>query len=130
MRLFTRWIAVLAFIILVFPGCLRDGEIMPVHDEKLIYQLPFDLVYLRTIEAMEKTNDWEMEITEKEKGTIQVRNTAFSQLSDADQRVVTVIVSRISRNETSVQLAPDSQKVIGGDRLLEQISQYLSQEVQ
>ena len=112
-----------------FSGCAVDKKILPAHDEVLIYQLPYDLAYLRTMEALESLPDWELEETEKEKGTIQVRNMNYSALFDADKRVAVFLVKRLGRNETSVEIAPQTQTVIGGDKLLERVAQYLSREL-
>ena len=130
MQSLKNWSLMIMVAGLSLTGCLTTGEkIFPVHDEVLIYNLPYDLTYLRTLEALENVNDWELEETEKEKGIITVRNIAFSRLDDADKRSATVLIKRVSRNETSVTLAPQSQRVVGGDELLKRISQFLTREL-
>ncbi len=126
----TKNFLLIAFFALILaPGCASQKEkILPVHDEVLIYPLSYDVTYLRTIEALEAIGDWELEETEKEKGTIQVRNINFSGLDDSDKRIAVIIVKRVSRNKTSVEFAPDSQQVIGGDDLLNQVARYLNRE--
>ncbi|HTL46654.1 MAG TPA: hypothetical protein VL688_01190 [Verrucomicrobiae bacterium] len=121
-------------LILVFAvalaGCASTKDkLLPAHDEVLIYQLPFDLTYLRTLEAVENVGGWELEETEKEKGLIKVRNIDFGSFEDADIRTATLLITRMNRNETSVSLAEYSQHVKDGDVLLKRISQYLSREV-
>ena len=119
---------VLLILCLSFFGCAKVKEVvpLPVHDDVLIYDLPYDLVYLRVIEALEKTSDWDLELTEKEKGIIQVYNHAISKFGDHDKRKVAFHIERMGRNQTSVSIAPESQKVFGGDALLKSISAELA----
>lgn len=119
-------------LVTLVSGCALSrigGKVMPTYDEVLIYDLPYDLVYLRSLEALESLPDWELEETEKEKGIIRVRNINFSTFTDADQRTATVLVTRINRQKTSVALAPHSRHVVGGGDLLERVSLYLSREL-
>jgi uncharacterized lipoprotein len=117
------------FAVIASAGCASQKEkILPVHDEVLIYPLPYDVTYLRTIEALESVDDWEMEETEKEKGTIRVRNINFSSFDDADKRIANFLVKRVGRNKTSVELAPESQRIVGGDDLLKKVASYLNRE--
>ncbi len=111
-------------------GCssIRQEDI-PAHTEVLLYTTPFDLTYLRTLEALENVDGWELEETEKEKGIIRVRNMKYSNLADADLRQATILITRIDRGQTSVQLAPYSQHVIGGADLMKRISQYVGREL-
>jgi hypothetical protein len=114
---------------IVFAGCAGHKQLAAAHDEVLTYPLPYDLAFLRTMESLETLPDWELGETEKEKGTITVFNKNFSSFTDADQRMATVLVKRVNREETSLQLAPQSQRVIGGDKLMERIGKYLSREL-
>ena len=118
-------------IVLSAAGCsaLRHEDV-PAHDDVLLYELPYDLTYLRTLEALEKVPDWELEETEKEKGIIRARNMDFSNFADADQRAATILVKRVGRRQTSVALAEYSQRVVGGDRLLQSISEYVGAELE
>ena len=125
-----------AFLLFLVPflalnhfACAARPSFLPAHDEVLIYSLPFDLVYLRTLEALELDPDWDLEETEKEKGTIRVRNVNFTQFADQDKRTAVFLVKRISRGKTSVELAPESQRVLGTDRLLQLVSQHVSREL-
>lgn len=111
-------------------GCAAEKKIPPAYEEVLIYQLPYDLVYLRVFEALENVNnEWELEETEKEKGIIRARNMAYSRLDDADKRTATILVKRLGRGQTSVALAPYSNQVLGGKELMKRISQYVSREL-
>jgi hypothetical protein len=121
---------ILILAVFAMAGCASTkDELLPVHDEVLIYDLPYDLTYLRTLEALENVDGWELEETEKEKGIIRVRNVDFASFEDADIRAATLILKRINRKQTSIALADYSQRVKEGDVLLERISQYLSHEV-
>lgn len=128
-----RRLAIIGFLILTVAcfasACKSKPKILSAHDEVLVYELPYDLVYLRAFEALENVDGWEIEETEKETGTIRVRNTSYSRLDDADLRLVTVQVKRLGRGQTTVALAPESQRVIGGGDLLERISRYVSREL-
>ena len=129
----TNWVLVVLLMNFVTAGCLTTTaqKVLPKHDEVLIYSLPYDLTYLRTLNAVQSLPDWELEDTEKENGIIRVRNMSLKLNSpeDTDYRSVTFLVKRISGEETSVQLMPDSQRVLGVGDLLEAISQYLKKEL-
>lgn len=119
---------VLIFLAGGLAGCSHSAPLLPVHKEVLVYPLPFDLVYLRTLEAMDLHPDWEPSYTVKEKGLIYLRNVRYSSFADADRRDVTVVVKRIGRRETSVQLASESQAVAGAGELLTLVKENLSRE--
>ena len=116
---------------MAFPACMtaqkKIGDtVLPKNDDVLIYDLPFDLTFLKTLEAVQMLRDWNLESTQKERGIIQVLNTDYLTLSQADERHITFIVKRINRTKTSVEIAPDDQAVLGGKELLEKISEVLS----
>ena len=108
-------------------GCAHDA-IRPVHDEVVTVSLPMDLTYLKTLEAVQKHPDWEIDYTEKEQGLIHLRNLRYSSFADADLRTATLVLKRIGPRETSVQLAPKSQTVVGGDEILKLIKEARPQE--
>lgn len=123
---------IMTFMILgiLSPGCASSKKVvLPVHDDVLIYPLPYDLTYLRTMDALQDIPNWELEETEKEHGIIKVRNINYGAWNDADKRLIIVRVKSLAANQTSVQLAPESQSVIGGDELLKQVSSYLKKEI-
>ncbi|MSR77446.1 MAG: hypothetical protein EXS63_04385 [Candidatus Omnitrophica bacterium] len=110
-------------------GCKTVEKIIsPAHSEVLIYNLSFDLTYLRTLEALQTVPDWELRLTEKEKGKILVYNLAFGKFGDSDKRSITFLLSRISRTQTSVRIDPDDQHVPGGGALMERVASFLNQE--
>ncbi len=119
-----------AFFILAFVlGCASAEKWGPLHDEVLRYPIAYDLAYLRTTEALQNVDGWELEETEKEAGMIKVRNINYTRLDDSDKKTAVFYVKRITRRETSVELAPESQRIIGAGQLMERIGQYLSKEI-
>lgn len=114
-------------------GCTSLGKapekVLPLHDEVLHYNLPFDLTFLRTMEALENVEGWELEETEKEKGIIRARNMDFDRFADFLDSRATILVERVSRQETSVRLAPESQRITQGDELLKSISKFVTTEL-
>lgn len=123
--------AMLAILVLApLTGCatFRDEDI-PAHTEVLVYNLPYDLTYLKTIEAVESVEGWDLDETEKERGTIRARNTEFTNLADKDKSSATFIVKRLDRGQTSIELAPYSQRVVGGAKLMKRIAEYVGHEL-
>jgi threonine synthase len=84
---------------------------------------------LKTLEAVEAHPDWDLGQTLKEQGIIEILNLRYSSFADADQRSATLILKRVGPRETSVQFAPKSQTVVGTDKILALVKQYLSREV-
>ncbi len=112
-------------------AAMHRNPLLPVHDEVLVYQLPFDVAYLRALDALQNVQDWQLEYTEKEKGLIQVRNINYSGLDDADKRVVTFLIKKgADRGQTTVELAKESQQVLGAEVLIKAVSHSLEREVQ
>jgi hypothetical protein len=128
MKPFTS-IALMLVLSLGFSACNTVGKVLPPNDEVLVYQLPYDLTYLRTMEALDGKGRWQLEETDKEKGLISVRDTNYSRLDDSDKRVIKFQVKRVDRGTTSVSIAPDSQKVFGGADLMKAISSALGREI-
>ena len=128
MRLFSKFVLML-ILGLGLAGCNSVGKVLPPNDEVLVYKLPYDLTYLRTMEALDAQGSWQLEETDKEKGIISVRDTNYSNLDDSDLRVITFVVKRVDRGTSSVSIDTKSQKVFGGKKLLEAISEALGREV-
>lgn len=112
----------------VLTGCNTVSKVLPPNDEKLLYKLPYDLTYLRTLEALDSQPNWQLEETEMVKGIIKVRNTNYSNPDDADLRVITFVIKRVDPQTTSVSILPKCQHVPGGDKLLVAIGERLSSE--
>lgn len=132
MRYLKIWALGILLISAAFtPGCASpEKKVLKAHDDLLLYALPFDLTYLRTLEALELVPGWELEETEKEKGMIRMRNVNFSRWDDSDKQYITFMVKRIGTRETSVQVAPESQYVPGGRALLDSITAYMNVELE
>lgn len=112
-----------------FSACNTVGDVLPPNDQVLVYQLPYDLTYLRTMEALDAVDGWQLETTDKEKGLIAVGNTQYSHMNDSDKRVVTFAVKRVDLGHTSVSIVPESQRVFGGSKLLDAVAGTLGREV-
>ena len=121
------------FLILILgvalAGCNTVSKVTPPNDETLLYKVPYDLAYLRTLEALDAQPNWELEETEMTKGVIKVRNANYSNLDDEDLRVITFTVKRVDGDTTSVSILPKFQHVPGGDKLLAAIGERLGREV-
>jgi hypothetical protein len=131
MNYFSKFVLIL-ILGLGLAGCNSVGGVLPPNDEVLVYKLPYDLTYLRTMEALNSVGSWELEETDKEKGLISVRDTNYSRLDDSDLRVITFVVKRVDRGTTSVFISPEnpkSQKIFGGKKLLEAIGEALNREI-
>lgn len=110
-------------------GCATSKKVLPLHDEVLTYELPYDLTYLRTLDALNAQDGWQLEETDKEKGKIRIRNVQYTRMNDSDLRTLTFIVTRIDRKHTSVALAPESQRTLSGGDMLKAISAQLKTEL-
>jgi len=128
MNHFSKFVLIL-ILGLGLAGCNTVGEVLPPNDEVLVYKLPYDLTYLRTMEALNSVEDWQLEETDKERGMISVRDMNYSRLDDSDLRVITFVVKRVDRETTSVSIDTKSQKVFGGKKLLEAIGGALGREI-
>lgn len=128
MRKIVNIVLTVCFLTGAFLGC-KHNSLLPVNDEVLTYPLPYDLTFLRTLEAIQQHPDWNLDWTDKEKGIISIRNMRFSSYADADQREAILLVKRLSLHETAVQFDPKSQAVVGGDEILSLIRQSLSREL-
>ena len=128
MNHFSKFVLIL-ILGLGLAGCNTVGGVLPPNDEVLVYKLPYDLTYLRTLDALNSAQNWQLEETDKERGMISVRDMNYSRLDDSDLRVITFVVKRVDRETTSVSIDPKSQKVFGGKKLLEAIGGALGREI-
>lgn len=122
-------ILAVSFLALPLAGCssMRQQS-MPAYTEVLEFGCPFDLTYLKTFEALDSVTGWEIDETDKERGRIRVRNTEFSNLADKDKSTALFLIQRVGRSQTSVQLAPESQHVLEGAKLMKRIAEFLGPE--
>ncbi len=97
----------------------------PVH----VYEQPFDLVYLKTYEALSKDRNWVPYRTDKSSGIIEVRNITYGTWDDMDKQFVRFLVKTVSRTETSVELDAEVSRCKGQNclNLLNTIHNDLSQ---
>jgi len=109
-------------------GCSRSS-VLPAHDEVLVYPLPYDLTFLKVMEAVQEHSEWDLDWTDKESGVISIRNMRYSSFADADQRQALLIVKRLNAKETSVQFDTKSRGIVGGDEILALIRGELSREL-
>ena len=115
---------VLFFILIVIStvcGCRTFDETV-IHDELFTYDAAYDVAYLKVLDAVNNTPGWRLVGTDKEAGKI----IAFSEAFTRDDRV-TILVKRINRKKTSVELAPTSQSIRGAEEILKEIDKAFMQ---
>jgi hypothetical protein len=126
-----QWTSVfLGFFLMSLTSCVSLFDYqpdLPVHDKVLTYDLPYDYVYLRTLEAVNTMSNWMIEQTDKEGGFIALRNTQYGHLFDLDKQTLEFEVRRLARKQTSVRIAPSFQKVKEGGEFLDRIENFISQ---
>lgn len=130
----ANWLFFLFLPVFLFmaAGCqhsIQKSIVYPANDEILRYPLPYDLTFLRVLEAVSSIPGWDIEITEKEKGTITIRNLDWTALDDSDRRTLTFLVKNEGKNETTVEIAPESRHILGGADMLKKIQDYVSREL-
>jgi hypothetical protein len=123
--------SVLLAVALANSGCvaklLETGTKNPVirYNDILVYEKPFDYTYLGVVKAVDRVPGWRLSNTDKMKGVVTARNEEYEDLFDKDKREITVLVKRIDRKRTSVELAPESQTMLGARVMLQAIQQNL-----
>ncbi len=95
------------------------------HEEVLIYNRAYDYTYDGVLRALDNAYPWQVSNTNKEAGTITAYNQKYWDSLDADKRTAVILVKRIDRRKTSVELSPESQNVIGVADILKSIDQVL-----
>ena len=128
-----RFSAIILMLILGLglAGCnTAHRKMEPPCTKVLVYQLPYDLTYLRVMEALDGKGKWQLEETDKEKGLISLRETDYKSLDDSDVPVIVIEIKRVDRATTSVALAPKSQAAYSGAVLMKKIDEALSRETQ
>jgi hypothetical protein len=116
------WLAV-SMGLLILTSCSPRGLLRT--DQVFVYNRALDYVYLRCFEAVDSVPFWTIYETDKENGRVSAWNSKYGSLFDADRRVVTFQLKRVSRTQTSVELAPKSRSVVGSRALLMRVDQYL-----
>lgn len=91
-----------------------------VHDELFTYEEPIDKTYLKVVDAVDKTPGWKLAGTDKNAGKIIASATDF--MCDDS---VTILIKRIGRRKTAVELAPESREIRNVEAILKQIDKEL-----
>lgn len=106
----------LMLVLVVLSGCRLFYDDVILHDELFTYEAPLDKTYFTILQAIGNCESWVLQGTDKIKGEIYVARAAHG-----SRDVATVLVSRVSREKTAVELAPGSQSLRGVDELLKAI---------
>lgn len=101
---------------------------VPPFERTLVFDRPFDVTYLKTLEALNTFPDWLLLQTNKEQGLIVLRNQQYGHVFDRDKGIARFIIRRVNRKQTSVELDPSSQEMGKGELLLEQIKQMVGRQ--
>ena len=110
----TSAIAVIFMMVvgLLVTGCAH-GKYGEVHNELFTYDMTFDSTYFKVMNILESQQKWSMESTDIKEGMILARQAG----SDGDQAII--LVKRVNREQTTVELSKDSQRVPGVGELLQ-----------
>ena len=114
-----KGLSVLIVVCVMVCGCNTLGETV-IHDELFTYEKPFDRVYLTALEAIEENSEWDLVSTNKMEGLILVRASDFMR-----EDAATVVIKRLNRMQTSIELAKESQSIRGVESLLKSIDKSL-----
>jgi hypothetical protein len=107
-------------MVLPLSGCKVYNDSLVIHDELFTYDVVYDKAYLLILDAVNETEGWRLSGMDKRTGTISAFNDKFM-----NDDVVTIIVKRIARGKTSVELSPESQGIKGVDVLLKAIDKKM-----
>ncbi len=102
-------------------GCNALDKNVVVHDELFTYEVSYDRCYMVILDVIaSKTDGWKLLDTDKPKGVIRARVDSFMR-----DDIATVIVKRLDKRKSSVELAPDSQTMKGVDQILKEIDKAM-----
>lgn len=91
-------------MILLMAGC-ASAALNPADYPVRIYDEPFDLVYLKTYEALSKnSSEWIPYRTDKANGVIEIRSLKYNNAFGLDKQFARFLVKMVSRTQTSVEL--------------------------
>lgn len=123
--MFKRTSGLIAIAVLagMLTACIHQPLVK--HEEVLIYNRAYDYTYDGVLRALDNAYPWQVSNTNKEAGTITAYNQKYWDSLDADKRTAVILVKRIDRRKTSVELSPESQNVIGVADILKSIDQVL-----
>jgi len=117
--IYTKGLLTCVLLLVVLCGCRTFETDLVIHDELFTYDMPYDVTYLRVLDAIDRNNDWVVDQTDKANGKIRVRPENYRRNDNA-----TLLVGRLERRKTSVELAPQSQQIRGIEGLLKDIDKY------
>ncbi|MBI4971560.1 MAG: hypothetical protein HZC17_06960 [Candidatus Omnitrophica bacterium] len=93
----------------------------------MIFHKAVDLTYLRVLDAVLNTPNWNLYESDKREGIIRVYNMKYMDpYGPLDQRIATFYVKRLSRTRTAVELDSASQTLIGVDDLMKSIKEAMN----
>jgi len=116
-------IVMVIFLALTVTACVHNPLVK--NDEVLIYERPFDFVFLNVLKAVDALPDWDIALTDQTKGLVTLINQKYWDSFDADKRELKVVVTRVSREKTSVNISSESQTVIGGGDFLQALDDLM-----
>jgi len=107
-------------------GCAHKTALpYPKVETVLTYNRPLDFIYLEILKAVEEIPNWELSNTEKSAGVVVLNNSEYWETFDADKRQAVLLIKSVDKMTTSVELAPESQSVIGGRDIIDTIEKRL-----
>lgn len=121
-----KWILVGLVVNFSVLGCAVRDQVITPYEETLYYELAYDLAYLRTLEAVQEVDGWQLDVTDKERGIIRVQNTQFGRLDDADNRRVELVLKREGSRLTSLSVSPETQHVVGTEEFMKKVNDFIA----
>lgn len=101
---------------------------VPPFERTLVFDRPYDVTFLKTMEALNTFPDWLLQETNKEQGLIVLRNQQYGHVFDRDKGIARFMLRRVNRKQTSVTLDPSSQEMGKGEFLLDRIRQMVGKQ--
>jgi len=101
-------------------GCKSFEEDLIVHDELFMYEKGYDYVFMKVIDAVDEMDGWRLIDQDIKLGAVTVRSADFMCDDEVD-----VMVKRVDRKKTTVELAAKSQQTKGVEKILKAIDREL-----
>lgn len=90
-------------------------------DRELVFDKAKDYTYLVVLDSIMMLPGWELQFTDKSSGKVEVYDTRFREVTNSDERVVTIWVKPVERNKTAVSLDKASTMKYRANELLDAI---------
>jgi len=121
-------IAFLLFGSISFSACQKvKHAVLPVYDEVLVFDHAIDFTYLRVLDSILDEPDWTLHETNQKEGFLVAVNERFPDaFAPIDQRMVSFQLTQVSRGQTTVQVTPSTQTVVGVKDLLQAIQIHVN----